>query len=99
MVLSVYVSLFLMFLSLTSLYFCVVFFFNDTPTTEIYTYDTLFPYTTLFRSGVRVVLLYDARRARLLDRVLQHVALHVLRRVLLREDEVDRKSTRLNSSH
>src|SRR3546814_5585588 len=30
-------------------YLC--FFFNDTATTEIYTYDTLFPYTTLFRSG------------------------------------------------
>src|SRR3546814_18596211 len=28
--------------------FCI-FFFNDTATTEIYT-DTLFPYTTLFRS-------------------------------------------------
>src|SRR3546814_7103985 len=27
------------------------FFFNDTATTEIYTYDTLFPYTTLFRSA------------------------------------------------
>src|SRR3546814_14149752 len=27
------------------------FFFNDTATTEIYTYDTLFPYTTLFRSS------------------------------------------------
>src|SRR3546814_7038564 len=27
------------------------FFFNDTATTEIYTSDTLFPYTTLFRSG------------------------------------------------
>src|SRR3546814_11296913 len=25
-------------------------FCNDTATTEIYTYDTLFPYTTLFRS-------------------------------------------------
>src|SRR3546814_20547959 len=25
-------------------------FFKDTATTEIYTYDTLFPYTTLFRS-------------------------------------------------
>src|SRR3546814_1032583 len=32
---------------LVSFYF---FFFNDTATTEIYTYDTLFPYTTLFRS-------------------------------------------------
>src|SRR3546814_10930891 len=29
--------------------FCVYFFLNDTSTTEIYT-DTLFPYTTLFRS-------------------------------------------------
>src|SRR3546814_6250423 len=27
-----------------------VFFFNDTATTEIYTYYTLFPYATLFRS-------------------------------------------------
>src|SRR5881396_4240155 len=34
------------------------FFFNDTATTEIYTVRTLFPYTTLFRSGP------DARRAR-----------------------------------
>src|SRR3546814_8631163 len=34
------------------LFACVVIvvFFNDTATTEIYTYDTLFPYTTLFRS-------------------------------------------------
>src|SRR3546814_14676749 len=29
----------------------ILFFFNDTATTEIYTYCTLFPYTTLFRSG------------------------------------------------
>src|SRR3546814_17319323 len=28
----------------------IYFFFNDTATTEIYTTDTLFPYTTLFRS-------------------------------------------------
>src|SRR3546814_17256580 len=28
-----------------------IIFFNDTATTEIYTYDTLFPYTTLFRSA------------------------------------------------
>src|SRR3546814_4699862 len=33
-----------------SLCFFLFFFFNDTATTEIYTYDTLFPYTTLFRS-------------------------------------------------
>src|SRR3546814_13403903 len=35
------------------LYFYVFFFFNDTATTEIYTTDTLFPYTTLFRSRLR----------------------------------------------
>src|SRR3546814_15087081 len=29
---------------------CFLCFFNDTETTEIYTTDTLFPYTTLFRS-------------------------------------------------
>src|SRR3546814_10521673 len=31
--------------------FSCFFFFNDTATTEIYTTDTLFPYTTLFRSS------------------------------------------------
>src|SRR3546814_4075485 len=34
---------------LVSFYF--FFFFNDTATTEIYTYYTRFPYTTLFRSA------------------------------------------------
>src|SRR3546814_13920273 len=29
---------------------CVLLLFKDTATTEIYTTDTLFPYTTLFRS-------------------------------------------------
>src|SRR3546814_3853858 len=33
-----------------SLLCLLCFFFNDTATTEIYTTDTLFPYTTLFRS-------------------------------------------------
>src|SRR5437764_5937266 len=51
--------------------------------------STLFPYTTLFRSLVRV----DARRARALPGVL----------AVLTGDDVeprpDRKSTRLNSSH
>src|SRR3546814_15385507 len=32
--------------------FDIFFFFNDTATTEIYTTDTLFPYTTLFRSRI-----------------------------------------------
>src|SRR3546814_13274095 len=35
------------------LFFVYVFFFNDPATTEIYTYYTLFPYTTLFRSTIR----------------------------------------------
>src|SRR3546814_8979584 len=34
----------------------MVFFFNYTGTTEIYTYDTLFPSTTLFRSKTSIVL-------------------------------------------
>src|SRR3546814_9200785 len=32
-----------------------IFFFKETATTEIYTYYTLFPYTTLFRSLVREI--------------------------------------------
>src|SRR3546814_4436105 len=32
------------------------FFFNERATTEIYTYDTLFPYTTLVRSDVALGL-------------------------------------------
>src|SRR3546814_15942173 len=43
------------------------FFFNDTATTEIYTYGPLFPYTTLFRSflvdGAAVVLTAPAPAA------------------------------------
>src|SRR3546814_662772 len=41
---------------------CVVyffFFFKDTETTEIYTSDTLFPYTTLFRSSEELKQLED----------------------------------------
>src|SRR3546814_20872919 len=38
-------------LSFQAVLFFFVFFFNDTATTEIYTTDTLFPYTTLFRSA------------------------------------------------
>src|SRR3546814_15616016 len=41
------------------------FFFNDTATTEIYTPDTLFPYTTLFRS------LRDCRKRRRKQRMAQ----------------------------
>src|SRR3546814_5099837 len=39
-----------LFLVLLSSLFVFFFFFNDTATPEIYTTDTLFPHTTLFRS-------------------------------------------------
>src|SRR3546814_20461558 len=42
-----------------------MFFFNDTATTEIYTYYTLFPYTTLFRSAGGGVARRPARGCRL----------------------------------
>src|SRR3546814_14692624 len=42
----------LVFYTLITFFLHVFFFFNDTATTEIYTSDTLFPYTTLFRSRV-----------------------------------------------
>src|SRR3712207_8332721 len=59
--------------------------------------STLFPYTTLFRSGDQVLDLLDQRRP-----------LRLVRRGELLQDQVvdllvvvvvDRKSTRLNSSH
>src|SRR5438445_10254403 len=56
--------------------------------------STLFPYTTLFRSGVPVAALYagDGYFA-----IAQHsTALHV---AAWRDVQRDRKSTRLNSSH
>src|SRR3546814_4996148 len=46
------------------------FFLNDPSTTEIYTYDTLFPYTTLFRSHAaadRAIVRDGDEGARLLD--------------------------------
>src|SRR2546422_7517394 len=54
--------------------------------------STLFPYTTLFRSGV------EARRR---DLRLEETAVAALQRALGRERRApqDRKSTRLNSSH
>src|SRR5688572_32732285 len=65
-------------------YGCIVFFFNDTATTEIYTlslHDAL-PIYELPRQATTVL---DAR---------------VLRHQWNRDDQlVDRKSTRLNSSH
>src|SRR5256885_12568980 len=57
------------------------FFFNDTATTEIYT----FPYTTLFRSPVGAPSFREAVRW-------GAEVFHALKKI-------DRKSTRLNSSH
>src|SRR3546814_5304320 len=42
----------------------VFLFFNDTATTEIYTYDTLFPYTTLFRSSMKSPLWHSSTASR-----------------------------------
>src|SRR3546814_7934233 len=109
----------------------VFFFFNDTATTEIYTYDTLFPYTTLFRSRSRrrhrdstSEEKRDARHASAACREVRCFAAvdfrHLARARLAQAESVrgpenptqpvlgrkgriakgvDRKSTRLNSSH
>src|SRR3546814_11084131 len=82
-------------------------FFNDTATTEIYTYCTLFPYTTLFLSPVSAVSDSDGEFASRAD--LRNVAIiaHVdhgkttlVDAMLKQSGQIeDRKSTRLNSSH
>src|SRR3546814_11965232 len=68
--------------------------------------DTLFPYTTLFRSRHQVVVRQDA--AALVHGLLHHRAQLVASapRVVVKRlgqlghlDQLDRKSTRLNSSH
>src|SRR5689334_24514842 len=62
--------------------------------------STLFPYTTLFRSHGRPVAACD--RARELEAVVDrsaHERHERLRRRARGRDELDRKSTRLNSSH
>src|SRR5699024_12724094 len=72
---------------LTSCLFPLFFFFNDTATTEIYT----FPYTTLFRSrlGHEISSEQLDRRERVEQAVLDQMRIR----------SRDRKSTRLNSSH
>src|SRR2546422_2982850 len=63
--------------------------------------STLFPYTTLFRSGAgrpEAAFVLD----RLLDRAARRLGLDpadLRRRNLIRKEAIDRKSTRLNSSH
>src|SRR6266540_5766045 len=69
---------------------CVTFFFfNDTATTEIYT----FPYTTLFRSRRR------ASRTRAAARRRRRCPSHAGSAWSAPGGSRDRKSTRLNSSH
>src|SRR2546430_3380814 len=53
--------------------------------------STLFPYTTLFRSAGCVGAMQVARAV--------HVAIHHAHGLMRRADGLDRKSTRLNSSH
>src|SRR2546422_4240421 len=57
--------------------------------------STLFPYTTLFRS----ILALFAERVRPAPRALPDDAAQALDALLTRRRQVDRKSTRLNSSH
>src|SRR5256885_8570907 len=74
------------------------FFFNDTATTEIYT----FPYTTLFRSRRDADRRREPRRAAERRALVRHGAAGgrgPVRRGARHEGVRDRKSTRLNSSH
>src|SRR2546422_6910292 len=65
--------------------------------------STLFPYTTLFRSGPFLDL--EGDRGGLRARIRHDLGIHIGKRVPLRAiqvrdpREIDRKSTRLNSSH
>src|SRR3712207_8618313 len=70
--------------------------------------STLFPYTTLFRSLIVLVVAFDALGLPAVSQVLQQlllwlpnlvVALVILVLAGLAANAVDRKSTRLNSSH
>src|SRR2546427_6728923 len=73
-----------------------LFFFNDTATTEIYT----FPYTTLFRSGrLEHAARHVARQGQPCGLQLQALAFFAGHQSLHLAAVADRKSTRLNSSH
>src|SRR3546814_11830549 len=87
--------------------FVCIFFFNDTATTEIYTYYTLFPYTTLFRSRPpsprhQARRRDDAASAQGLPAAVDvrpgGTNIAAVGRAGVRANQ-DRKSTRLNSSH
>src|SRR3712207_6892989 len=62
--------------------------------------STLFPYTTLFRSRLRrAAAVGGGGRPRLVDRRHRHAEPVAVQDAPQRERHVDRKSTRLNSSH
>src|SRR5689334_24734314 len=70
--------------------------------------STLFPYTTLFRSVTRAIVRFEARQREARDRVVE-IDLEQQESFVVAEtdvvtrmkflDQLDRKSTRLNSSH
>src|SRR3546814_11347128 len=64
--------------------------------------DTLFPYTTLFRSGVKGLILLSAVVAAIALGACRREAEHVPLKLggpVASDSVADRKSTRLNSSH
>src|SRR5947208_5676850 len=71
--------------------------------------STLFPYTTLFRSdtNLRRTIFHEAQRVegqhlwRCHYRIVRHqiIALQICETEVMRAEALDRKSTRLNSSH
>src|SRR3712207_8055830 len=71
--------------------------------------STLFPYTTLFRSGrgepvlltdyVRLIEARTARKARLVSTLVPETEIPYTYAELSKARQLDRKSTRLNSSH
>src|SRR5258708_9044236 len=60
--------------------------------------STLFPYTTLFRSAVRYSSL-PTERDRQFDELMKRSLDSIGVRLEIHKDRIDRKSTRLNSSH
>src|SRR3546814_11967516 len=84
---------------------CVVVFFLMIRRPPISTRtDTLFPYTTLFRSGVvvadaKLTLEIAGRGLLAFGDDLHRTAIERLLAVLIAPRQADRKSTRLNSSH
>src|SRR5258708_27713983 len=71
------------------------FFFNDTATTEIYT----LPYTTLFRSMAYKIKKKDTGYYVVAEFQATGDLLPEYERAVKLDEGVDRKSTRLNSSH